>query len=123
MQKLFLLPIVVVAAACSSEQVTGVNCPDVLRAGIEVTPLDRSSNTIRVKGTLVVTDRSFTDTAINAPPVDPRFYAAYGRAGTYDVQLEIPGYSPWSLSGVVVRTNVCGVTTVPLAATLVAASP
>lgn len=97
----------------------GVNCPDILRAAITVVPLDgRSGEPVRKLGTATARDGTYSDTQQNSPPVSYAFNLAHGRAGTFTVSVEIPGYARWEINNVVTTELVCGVTTVPLAAVL-----
>jgi len=117
MKKLLALSLLVLASACRSDSIVPIDCPEIARPGISLIALDRATaEPVRVKGTLVVREGSFAETATNAPPVELTFYAAYERPGTYTVTLEIPGYETWRLDGVVVNANKCSVNTVPLAA-------
>jgi hypothetical protein len=118
MHKVLLVMVVVALAACQSDPV-GLNCPDISRAAVSVMALDAASLApVLAKGVLAVTDKAFAETVSNQPPGDPRYYAGRDRPGTYSVKLEIPGYTAWSLEGVVAKFDGCGVVTVPLAATV-----
>jgi hypothetical protein len=52
-------------------------------------------------------------------PASAYLLGAYGPAGTYDVTVDHDGYQPWSMPGVQVQDDVCGVATVRLIAHLV----
>jgi hypothetical protein len=42
---------------------------------------------------------------------DNRYSIGFGRSGTFSVTVKTPGYVDWSISGVVVQEDACGITT------------
>jgi hypothetical protein len=71
--------------------------------------------------TVTVTDGPYTDTVtLSVPPVGALFvYLAFERTGTYRVEVNAPGYSPWVEAEVrAVDRDECHVKTVDLTARL-----
>ena len=92
----------------------GVNCPDIARSAISVTPIDAiTGDVLRQSGTASAVEGSYVDTHNNAAPLEPVFYLAYSRPGTYEVTVDIPNYRSWKLDNVVAKAGICGVVTVP----------
>lgn len=96
--------------------VVGTYCPAVVRPAVEVRAVAVGPDTLTVDQAVgVLRDGTYTDTMrVNAlgPEGDTlQFSGAMGRAGTYDVRVEHPGFAPWTRSGIDVNEGECSVHT------------
>lgn len=82
---------------------------DTVYAGLMVTVVDiRTSGPLLTEVTMLVTDGAFADTVRAAPPRTLPLASAYGRPGTYLIELTAVGYRTWRMSGVRVgRSAIC----------------
>lgn len=113
------------AIACgeSSSGVTAPNCPDVGVPAVTLVALDlMTRQPIAGRAVVIARDGAYADTAaaVGTPPV---YAMAYNRSGTYVLTLELAGYQPWRIDGVLARRGPCNVVSVPLAAWLVQQGP
>ena len=95
-------------------------CLLILRSGLNLSvfPVRSPSDlptvipTVPRAASVVVSDRDFVERiAINSIPAQPdgvrRVYAAYGRPGTYQIEVSAPGFRPWRRTDVVVASTKC----------------
>jgi hypothetical protein len=121
MRKRFLMFAVIVTAGCNGLDPfnAGLACTTDVRPGITVTTVDAATGQpVSTRGTVVATEGSFVDTATFFSTPSPTYALAFERAGTYTVTVEVPGYIPFRLDGVVVSKGECHVETVSVTATL-----
>jgi hypothetical protein len=117
--------VAILMSATACDILAPVNCTDILLPGIVVHVAD-SATSRPVPGRVAVSvrDGTFVDstggeTALpSGVDVDSvyhgPFYRAFEREGTYRVDVQAPGYKPWSRSGVRVNASRCHVETVEL---------
>ncbi|HEY9225636.1 MAG TPA: hypothetical protein VIP11_03245 [Gemmatimonadaceae bacterium] len=120
MKSYLLFGLTALVAGCdgSSDAIAGPNCADVGVPAITLIALDaRSRQTITSRALVIARDGPYADTAdgVGSPPL---YVMAYNRPGTYSVTLELAGYEPWRIDGVVAPRGQCNVMLVPLAALL-----
>jgi hypothetical protein len=103
--------------------VFGPYCAAVVRPAVEVRAVAAGPDTLAVDQAFgVLRDGAYTDTmqaTTRFPEGDTlRFSGATGRAGTYEVRVEHPGFAPWTRSGIDVNEGECSVNTRELTARL-----
>jgi hypothetical protein len=112
-----ILPTLLALSACNPLE----PCTLELRAGIRLTVVDaRSASPATGEVTATVTDGSYTET-VEVPESGPGPRVAglaFGRPGTYRVEVRSPGFQPWVEQDVRVSEDRCHVTTVDLTARL-----
>lgn len=121
-----MLGLLLFGAACDEpSRVAGPNCADIAVPALTVIAYDwRTRQTITSKALVVARDGAYADTASGATVATPPLYTlAYNRPGTYSVTVQLSGYEPWRVDGVVAPRGICNVMTIPLAASLMQVSP
>ena len=120
MKAYWLFGLAALSAACggSPTEVTGPACADIGVPALTLIALDAiSRQPIAGRALVIARDGSYADTAV-AIGTPPLYGMAYNRPGTYTVTLQLAGYEPWLLEGVVAPRGRCNVMHVPLAAML-----
>jgi hypothetical protein len=112
-----ILPTLLALSACNPLE----PCTLELRPGILLTVVDaRSGGPVAGEVTATVTDGSYTET-VEVPESGPGPRVAglaFGRPGTYGVEVRSSGFRPWMERDVRVSENRCHVETVDLTARL-----
>jgi len=101
-------------------------CPASINPGIVVEVRDaRTGSFIALGARGVVREGTYVDSlkpyafSSSDPSSVTSLQAALGRAGTYSVEVEHDGYQRWTISGIRVQKQTCGIRTVRLRASLV----
>ena len=121
--------IALLGAGCDNPTATFA-CPGILVPAIVVEVRDsRTGLAIAQNAKGVVQEGVYVDSlrayfgALPDPATLLSLQAAWGRAGTYSVNVQRPNYLPWTASGIKVTSGLCGITSVTLHADLVAIVP
>ena len=107
-----------VAAACSRTPEPPVACTMEARPGIAVAVTDSATGQpVTGAVTLVLREGTHVERVEGTTP-GGEIFAAYERAGTYEVTVAAPGYRIWRRTGVRVTADECHVRATRLAARL-----
>lgn len=120
MKAYWLFGFAALSAACggSPSEVIGPGCADIGVPALTLIALDAiSRQPIAGRALVIARDGPYADTAV-AIGTPPLYGMAYNRPGTYTVTVQLAGYEPWRLEGIVAPRGLCNVVRVPLAAML-----
>lgn len=117
-----IMPCLFAAATVSCGNIAGnYSCPASLVPAVVVEVRDAQTGAPRAEGARgAVQDGAYVD-SLKPFEVSLSLQGAFERPGTYAVEVHRAGYQTWTVSGVRVSKQRCGVATVRLLANLVSA--
>lgn len=86
-----------------------IGCPDVVMPGLVITVVGAETGT-PILATVRVTDGPYVE-EVPEEPSDGKYYAAWERAGVYDIEVSSAGYAPVTIEDVEVTEGPCNVVT------------
>lgn len=113
MKKLFFLFVftpLLLASTCSDDDDNQIVCTQEVKAGLHVSVSLGTMNSITFDGvTVVATDGNYIETLSVVDNLDPVFYGAWERPGTYVITVSKEGYQTYVSPPITVNADVCHV--------------